>query len=387
MRYDWLAIAGETLNGRYDLTRFEDEVGGVGRYVSGNQTIDIVPVAAPESRDVAERWRFLQSVSHPNVLTVVDIGTADLAGVDVVYCVSERPDDTVASVLPERPLTPEETDQIVGSVLPALTHLRQRGAAYTRLSATEITAVGEEVKLALDPVEPLGDRMGREWTRADIESVLDGKLVAGVAEKPAVPTPPPPPKPVAAPPPPPPPPPPPVEPPRAAPAVAPAPVSFERTAQPREERPAPPHVPVTLSNVRKAALIGTALLVLVVLYQLFRNRAPEPTPAVADATRSSPVAPVPSPEAQRPVAPPPAASKPVGGWSVVVGAYGREQDAKRRVAALASRWPRGPIQVVRSKGRYLLVAATNLTSRAEADLVRREARSAGLSRSAYVTRL
>lgn len=378
MRYDWLAIAGETLNGRYDLARFEDEVGGVGRYVSGNQTIDVVPVAAPESRDIAERWRFLQSVSHPNLLTVVDIGTADLAGVDVVYCVSERPDDTVASVLPERPLTPEETDQIVASVLPALTHLRQRGAAYTRLSATEITAVGDEVKLALDRVEPLGDRMGREWTRADIESVLDGKPVVGVAEKPAVPPPPPQP---------PPPPPPAVEPARAVPVAAPPPRSFERAPEPREERPAPPQVPVTLSTVRKAALIGTAVLVLIVLYQVFRSRAPEPTPAAADVTRSSPVAPVPSPEAQRPVAPPAAAAKPVGGWSVVVGAYGREQDAKRRVAALASRWPRGPIQVVRSKGRYLLVAATGLTSRAEADLVRREARSAGLSRSAYVTRL
>jgi hypothetical protein len=265
--------------------------------------------------------------------------------------------------------------------LPALTHLRSHGAAYTKLSATDIGAVGDQVKLALDPVELVGDRVARDWSRADIERVLEGQVITGVADKPAAPprpvSPPLPPSPQPA-----------AAPPKPAPVppLPPPAVSFDPpSATPQPKRPEPPAVPVPLSTVRKVALIAAVIFAVVLLYQLLRSRDSDPVP-VADATRSSPVAPVPSPEARKPVAPAPAATR-VGGWTVVVGAYGREQDALKRAAALRNKWNRGPIQVIRSRGRYLLIAATGISSKAEADRVRREAREAGLSRSSYVTRL
>ena len=398
VRYDWPAIAGETLNGRYVLSSFEGESAGVGRFVSGNQFVDVLPSEAADSARVAARWQFLSSVSHPNLLGIVETGKADLAGVNVVYCVSERPEDSVAGVIAERAMTVEEVDQIVDAVLPALSHLPSRGAVYTRLAATDIVAVGEQVKLTLEPVEPAGERTSRPWRRADIEDVLKGQTVPGFTLKPAVPPPMPPrpavvatpvQKPEVRP-----------EPPKVAPAPAPRTAKPEPTRTPLADargsdtpvpppravqRPEPPAVPPQLSTVRKLALAGTALLVLLVLFQVFRGSGSEPDPTV-DRTRSSPIAPAPTPEAQRPVAPP-AAAQAVRGWTVVVGAYGREADARKRAASLAPKWPHGPIQIIRSRGRYLLVAATGLNTKAEADRMRREARAAGLSRSTYVTKL
>jgi hypothetical protein len=412
VRYDWPAIAGETLNGRYVLSSFEGEIAGVGRFVSDNQFIDVLPTEAAESAPLAARWQFQSSVSHPNLLSILETGKADLAGVNVVYRVSERPEDSVAGVIAERPMTTDEVDQIVDAVLPALSHLSARGAVYTRLAAPDIVAVGEQVKLALEPVEPAGDRTSRPWRRADIEDVLKGQTVPGFTLKPA---PPPPPQrvaptdargsdsatsgapksdtPIA------------IVPrsetplvnarvsdtPRAGArgndqgqsrdregAVPPLPNIRGPQPVPPPSTPAPAGVPQGLSTVRTVALVGTALLVVLVLFLVFRGSDPDPAPTV-DTTRSSPISPTPTPETQRPAAPQ-VAGQPVRGWTVIVGAYGREADARKRAASLAPKWPHGPIQVIRSKGRYLLVAATGFNSKADADRMRREARAAGLSR-------
>lgn len=357
MRYDWLAIAGETLKDRYVLTSFEREVSGAGRFLSGDLNIDVLPAEAPDAQQLADRWKFLAGLKHPNVLRVVETGTADLAGVPVVYCVSERPEDSVASVLPERALTPEEISQIADSILPALAELSKLGALYAKLSASEIVAVGDQVKLALDPLEPAGDRTPRHWSRADIEQVLQGKPVSGIGEKrPTAPAPAP---------------------------VVPTPVPSRVEEPQRDEDPLP--MPLSTARLMSYAVVAVLIVALAVLY--FRGRGAEP-PATADATQPSPAAPAPAPQAQTPASPAAAASpaKPVAGWAVIAATYGRENDAMRRAQKLSEEWKRTKIEVVRAKRHYLVVLASGL-SRDEANRMLRQARSSGMPRATYVTKL
>jgi hypothetical protein len=146
-------------------------------------------------------------------------------------------------------------------------------------------------------------------------------------------------------------------------------------------------VPSTLSTVRKVALAAVAVLLVIFGVQYFRGGRSE-APQAADRARTGPVAAEPA----RPVleTPParqitPPTAKPAGSWIVVAATYNREKDAAHRAKGLAAKWRKGEVQVLRSKGHYVVVLGSGLTQ-ADARRVLRDARSAGMPSSTYVTK-
>src|SRR6185312_1191049 len=103
-----------------------------------------------EGEAPADRWRSAMKLAHPNLLRIYDVGSSTLHDVPVSWVVMEQPDESLEGVLSARPLTAEETREIVRSAGAALRHLHEQGFAHTCLSPSNVLAVGDQIKLSSD---------------------------------------------------------------------------------------------------------------------------------------------------------------------------------------------------------------------------------------------
>src|SRR6185437_8370945 len=66
-----------------------------------------------EGEAPADRWRSAMGLAHPNLLKIYDVGSSTLHDVPVTLAVLEPPDESLEEVLAARPLTADETREIV----------------------------------------------------------------------------------------------------------------------------------------------------------------------------------------------------------------------------------------------------------------------------------
>jgi TonB family protein len=64
--------------------------------------------------------------------------------------VTEYAEENLAEILPDRPLTPAETGEMLGPLLDALTYLHGKGFAHGRVKPSNILVVNDRVKLSWD---------------------------------------------------------------------------------------------------------------------------------------------------------------------------------------------------------------------------------------------
>jgi TonB family protein len=113
------------------------------------QAAVLIRFAGDES--AAERlrnWQTAAALSHPHLLRVFESGRARIDGSDVLYIVSEMPEEALGQILPERPLTPEETREMLPPILDALAYLHGEGLVHGSLEPMNILVVGDRLKLS-----------------------------------------------------------------------------------------------------------------------------------------------------------------------------------------------------------------------------------------------
>jgi len=347
----------------------------------------------------------------------------------------EPPDESLEEVLAARPLTADETREIVRSTGAALRHLHEHGFAHSCLSPSNVLAVGDQIKLSSDSVTRIdNDRVSAEedmralgtlivqvltqrvpnghlpgeipepfreiaqgcldpdpatrWTAAQVLSRLKKPDV--VYPLPThqlhVQTDPPVARKLAA-----------VE------TRAEAPRQQElREDESRDADRAIKKIP----NWIYAALV--ALLLIVFVAAGLRKKAPAvdpgrtpapataaqrapapnmPTPAPFSAARTNatpaPLSPAPAPRVS------PANQQTAQGWTVIVAAYASREAAEKRMRAMAARWPRfNPTVLQPGTGRthFVVVLGSNL-SQDRADALRKRAVAAGFPRDTYIKNL
>jgi hypothetical protein len=375
------------------------------------------------SEDLMERWRAAPGLAHPNLLKAYATGSSVVYTVPVVYLVTERPTDSLESVLKGRVLRTDEMEEVLWPVLSALKYLHNAGYAHLQLTAGNILAVGEQLKLSIDSAAPARDEralaedmraLGVLIVRALTQKLPDPAVVKGIphrfaevvrgcldpdpdtrwsaeqaeaalASRDAV-------SPES-------------DIPRAEPVPEPRPVQAEANpwASTRPGLPEPaPHRPETTQNpgLPKWVYAGVAGMVLIViLLALGRHRSPEPTVAAAaiPAPRHEPatVSPFSRPEvkpqavAEMKRDAPHAGERKKNGWSVIVATYNSREAAEKRMHSLAARWPAFHVSIFNpqsEKAHYLVTLGQNL-GEDEAEVVRRRAVAAGLPRDTYIKRL
>ena len=137
--------------------------------------------ADPANADIQlARWKAAAKLGHPNLLQIFDSGRCQLNGEELLFLVTENADETLAEILRERCLTPDEAGQMLKPALEALSYLHDNGYSAGRVSSSNIMAIGEQVKLASDRICRSGTpALFREQPYDPPEVALEGLTPAG----------------------------------------------------------------------------------------------------------------------------------------------------------------------------------------------------------------
>jgi len=148
----WKQYEGELAGGEYPLEQYlggsEGSAVFLTRFASGQAAIKLVRAGQPQAGELVERWNRAANLRHAHLVRIFAAGTWAPAGTPLAYVVMEYAPENLAEVLRERPLTPDETREMLEPVAEALSYLHGQGLAHGDLKPSNIFAVEDQVKIS-----------------------------------------------------------------------------------------------------------------------------------------------------------------------------------------------------------------------------------------------
>ncbi|HEY2000669.1 MAG TPA: hypothetical protein VGG80_00045 [Acidobacteriaceae bacterium] len=150
----WNEIEGEILDDNLPLQKLLRSEGRTAWFATtgadGQPAVVSVFEALNDEDTALARVQAAARVAHPNLLIIRRTGSARIGGDPYVYAVMEPFDQTLAEVLRERPLTPEETREVTESLLSALETVEGAGLYHGHVDSAGVLGVGDNIKLRSD---------------------------------------------------------------------------------------------------------------------------------------------------------------------------------------------------------------------------------------------
>lgn len=179
----WAKWEGRVVNGTFPLRRFLGNSDHSVVFLTEYQPLDVSLAAiklVPADPQLADgqlaRWRTLRSLSHPRLLRLFDSGYCQIGGHPFFFVVMEYAEQTLAQVLPQRPLTADEVRELLPPTLDALEFLHGRQLVQGQLKPANILVVGDQLKLASDTIRPAADvPKSRKMSVYDAPEVRDAR--------------------------------------------------------------------------------------------------------------------------------------------------------------------------------------------------------------------
>jgi TonB family protein len=165
MSESWKQWTGQIVNNEFPLLQYvggsehsavfltERNEGGSSRTV----TIKLVPSHGKRDELQLARWQMAIELAHPHLLQVYAMGRAELGHVPVLYVVAEHAEQNLADVLSARALPLDEARAVLDSSLSVLAYLHGRDLVHGHLTPANILAIGDQVKLSIDPLRHAGE--------------------------------------------------------------------------------------------------------------------------------------------------------------------------------------------------------------------------------------
>jgi serine/threonine protein kinase len=157
----WSKWESQTVNGLYPLRHF------VGRsnhsvvfqteFKAQKAAIKLLPEEPAGAEAQLSRWQTNAALSHPSLIRILDTGRCKLGGHPFLYVVTEFAEQTLAQILPHRPLTVDETQELLGPALETLAYLHGRSLVQAALKPANFLVVDDRLKLAGDTIRSVGD--------------------------------------------------------------------------------------------------------------------------------------------------------------------------------------------------------------------------------------
>lgn len=157
-------LQGEVVEEKYVLMRylggsdhsavFQTQYGGVH---PRDAAIKLLPAPPGNAEARLSGWRLAANISHPHLMQIIDMGRCEVSNAPMLFVVTELASENLAEILPERPLTVAEAQEMLASLLDALGFLHNRGFVHGHIKPSNIMAVGDELKLSADTICRLGE--------------------------------------------------------------------------------------------------------------------------------------------------------------------------------------------------------------------------------------
>jgi TonB family protein len=121
-------------------------------------------------------WELGAKFSHPHLLRLFQWGRCQLEDTELLYAVTEYAEESLAQIIPYRPLAPAEAREMLQSVLEALAYIHGKGFVHGHIKPANVMAVGDQIKLSSDGLCGAGESsrvLGKPGTYAAPE-IADG---------------------------------------------------------------------------------------------------------------------------------------------------------------------------------------------------------------------
>ncbi len=118
--------------------------------------IKLVPADTGDAEAYIAGWAGITTLSHPHLMRLLHTGRCQIDATGLLYAVTEYAEEVLSEIIPERPLTPREANEMLVPVLDALFYLHGKGFVHGHLKPSKIMAVDNQVKLSGDRLEITG---------------------------------------------------------------------------------------------------------------------------------------------------------------------------------------------------------------------------------------
>jgi len=160
----WTEWEGRVVNGVFPLRRFLGRSNHSAVFLTEysaenlpNVAIKFVPADPLQTEAQLVQWGAAATLSHPHLLRIFDVGRCQFGGRGFLFVVMEYAEQTLAQILPQRALRPDEVREMLPPMLDALDFLHQNNLVHGQLKPSNLLVVNDELKLAADTVRPIGN--------------------------------------------------------------------------------------------------------------------------------------------------------------------------------------------------------------------------------------
>jgi TonB family protein len=158
----WKAWEGQLVDGTFQLRR----------YLSGeeNRALFLTEYDAPERQQAViklvlgnppgterelNRWLLALKLSHPHLLRIFRTGHCQVNDTNLIYVVMEYAEENLAQVVPGRPLSPMEANEMLEPTLSALAYIHGQGFVHGHLKPSNILGVDGSLRISSDGLCPI----------------------------------------------------------------------------------------------------------------------------------------------------------------------------------------------------------------------------------------
>jgi serine/threonine protein kinase len=164
MNENWARWEKQVVNGIFPLRRSLQTSDHSAVFLTEHKTKDVpdallklVP-AIPTLKDAQlAHWSLAARMPHPYLVRLLDTGSCQLEGLEFLFVVTEYAEQTLAQILLQRALAPQELRKMLRPLLEALSFLHRKHLVHGGLKPSNLLMVKDRLKLASDAVRPAGE--------------------------------------------------------------------------------------------------------------------------------------------------------------------------------------------------------------------------------------
>ena len=160
----WAKWQDQVINGVFPLRRLLGYSDHSGVFLTEfkarnlpDAALKLVPADAVRADAQLALWNDTAALSHPHLIQLLEAGRCELDGLPFVFFVMDYAEQTLAQILPQRALTPDEVREMLRPILSVLGFLHRRHWVQGAVKPSNILVVGDQLKLASDTLRPSGE--------------------------------------------------------------------------------------------------------------------------------------------------------------------------------------------------------------------------------------
>lgn len=152
---NWAALSGTVLSGGYEVGEVIEA--GAHRATfrarvlgdwSAKALLNVFCAFGPHADEQVALWQAGKELQHANLSRPLAAGKFEGEGAPLIYAVVPGADETLASLLRERPVTTEEAREILTNLRRGLQYLHAHGWVHGHLSPEQVLAVDDSIRIS-----------------------------------------------------------------------------------------------------------------------------------------------------------------------------------------------------------------------------------------------